>query len=231
MVNLRFLCASYRSLYLLSSIKMLSLCHLLFVVTPKIIPTCVLNEKSFRMQSYKTHIFQNAYIFSSKLVLRIITGLNLTHLIHSVCTKMSLMKTINIQSAPNGIGLILAARIKGHMKTRFVPKLNALCVSSFSNRILDCGYIRCRSSLGLVGVKVGTILWRIVIDTLFKKDDFFRVTMLFLWEAWGKVIVPCVGTQGLISRSFWLNPRTIPAAFSSAFHPRAPLPWGKSPSI
>ena len=158
MVNLRFVCASYRSLYLLSSLKMLSLCHLLFLVTPKIIPTCVVNEKSFRMQSYKTHIFQNAYIFSSKLVLRIMEGLNLTHLIHSVCTKMSLMKTINIQSAPNGIGLILAARIKGHMKTRFVPKLNALCVSSFSNRILDCGYIRCRSSLGLVGVKVGTIL-------------------------------------------------------------------------
>ena len=43
-------------------------------------------------------------------------GLNLTHLIHSVCTKMSLIQTINIQSAPNGIGLILAARIKGHMK-------------------------------------------------------------------------------------------------------------------
>ena len=153
MVNLRFVCASYRSLYLLSSIKMLSLCHLLFLVTPKIIPTCVVNEKSFRMQSYKTHIFQNAYIFSSKLVLRIMEGLNLTHLLHSVCT-------INLGKAatPKGIGLILAARMKGHMKTRFVPKLNALCVSSFSNIILDCGYIRCRSSLGQVGVKVGTIL-------------------------------------------------------------------------
>ena len=151
MVNLRFVCASYRSLYLLSSLKMLSLCHLLFLVTPKIIPTCVQNSLS--MQSYKTHIFQNAYIFSSKLVLRIMEGLNLTHLLHSVCT-------INLGKAatPKGIGLILAARMKGHMKTRFVPKLNALCVSSFSNIILDCGYIRCRSSLGQVGVKVGTIL-------------------------------------------------------------------------
>ena len=75
---------------------------------------------------------------------------NLTHLIHNTCTK------IDIQCAPNGIGLILAGRIKGgHMKTRF----NALCVSSFSNRILDIGYISSVSSLGLVGVKVGLKMW------------------------------------------------------------------------
>ena len=56
-----------------------------------------------------------------------------------------------------GLGLIFNGRIKGHMKTRFVPKIKALCVSSFSNRILDIGYISSVSSLGLVGVKVGTI--------------------------------------------------------------------------
>ena len=57
-----------------------------------------------------------------------------------------------------GLGLIFNGRIKGHMKTRFVPKIKALCVSSFSNRILDIGYISSVSSLGLVGVKVGFII-------------------------------------------------------------------------
>ena len=57
-----------------------------------------------------------------------------------------------------GIGLIFNGRIKGHITTRFVLAMNALCVSSFSNRILDIGYISSHSSLGLVGVKVGTII-------------------------------------------------------------------------
>ena len=74
-------------------------------------------------------------------------GLNVTHLSVLVCSKI--------------LGLIfkgIDGRIKGHMKTRFVPKIKALCVSSFSNRILDIGYISSVSSLGLVGVKVGFII-------------------------------------------------------------------------
>ena len=59
---------------------------------------------------------------------------------------------------PNGIGLILAGRMKGHMKTRFVPKMNALSLRSFTHRIIDIGIISSVSSLGLVGVKVGTII-------------------------------------------------------------------------
>ncbi len=142
-LTLRFVVASYSSLYLLSSIKMLSLCHLVFLVTPKILPTCVVPGKSYLMESYKTHIFQNAYIFSSKIVRILRQGLNLTHLIHFV----------------SNIGLILAARMKGHMKTRFVANLHALCVSCFRDRILDRATISCRSSLGIVGVKLVLNLW------------------------------------------------------------------------
>ena len=47
--------------------------------------------------------------------------------------------------------------MKGDMKTRFVPKMNALSVSSFTHYILDIGIISSASSLGLVGVKVGII--------------------------------------------------------------------------
>ena len=59
---------------------------------------------------------------------------------------------------PNAVGIILAGRIKGWMKTRFVPKMNALCVSWLANRILDIGYISSVASSGLVGVKVATII-------------------------------------------------------------------------
>ena len=157
---LTFLCGSYRSLYLLSSLSLLRLCDVLFLVTAFIIASPVQLEKSYLMGCYKTHIFQNAYIFSSKLVCGIIWGLNLTQ--HQcVLSEYHLRFLISfdfILSAYSGIGLILAGRIKGHMKTRLVPKMNALCVTSFSNRILDVGYISSLASLGLVGVKVGTII-------------------------------------------------------------------------
>jgi ribosomal protein S3 len=65
--------------------------------------------------------------------------------------------SFDIECAPNGIGLIIGGRIKGHMKTRFVPKMNALSLSSFTNTILDIGIVSSATTLGIVGVKVGTI--------------------------------------------------------------------------
>ena len=155
---LTFLCASYRSLYLLSSLKAVRLCDVLFLVTAKIIPTCVQLEKSYLLQCYKTHIFRNAYIFSSLLATRIMQGLNVTHLLSVLVCKIEKTQDICVINIV-GLGLIFNGRIKGHMKTRFVPKIKALCVSSFSNRILDIGYISSVTSLGLLGVKVGTMLW------------------------------------------------------------------------
>ena len=76
-------------------------------------------------------------------------GFNLTHMKTLVCYQMR--SFIKIE----GIALILAGRIKGINKTRI--KVNALCVSEFTNRILDYGYISTVSSLGSIGIKVGTI--------------------------------------------------------------------------
>ena len=155
---LTFLCASYRSLYLLSSLSLVRLCDVLFLVTANIIPTCYSISKSYLLQCYKTHIFQNAYIFSSKLATRISQGLNVTHLSVLVLCKLNSGSLVRDMYLLEGIGLIFNGRIKGHITTRFVLAMNALCVSSFSNRILDIGYISSHSSLGLVGVKVGTII-------------------------------------------------------------------------
>lgn len=161
-VIIRFLCASYRSLYLLSSLSLVRLCDVLFLVTSKIIPTSF--HKSYLLQSYCTHHFQNPYIFSSKLAGLIIQGLNLTHLVLICSSKMRLVISFDIECAiecapylMNGIGLIFGGAIKT-LKTRFLPKMNALSLSSFTNTILDIGIISSVSSLGLVGVKLGTIL-------------------------------------------------------------------------
>ena len=104
--------------------------------------------KSYLLQCYKTHIWQNAYIFASKLATSIHQGLNVTHLSVLVCCNI-----LHQYQAPFGIGLIYNGRIKGgHLSQRFV--MNALCVSSFWNRILDIGYITSLTSLGSVAVKV-----------------------------------------------------------------------------
>lgn len=143
--------ATPRSLYLYSSFQLLRLTGALFTGFTTIIPTCVQLDLSYFLQSYKTHIFLNAYIFSEKLASTIYQGFNVPHLLHLFITK------IKYHHAPNNaIAVKIAGWIKGHMKTR---KMNALCLPSFSSRILDLGYISSACCLGLLGVKVGTILW------------------------------------------------------------------------
>jgi hypothetical protein len=90
-------------------------------------------------------------IFSEKLASTIYQGFNVPHLLHLFITK------IKYHHAPNNaIAVKIAGWIKGHIQTR---KMNALCLPSFSSRILDLGYISSACCLGLLGVKVGTILW------------------------------------------------------------------------
>jgi hypothetical protein len=146
--------ATPRSLYLYSSFQLLRLTGAL-LNDISIIPTCVQLDLSYFLQSYKTHIFRNAYIFSSKLASTIYQGFNVPHLIHLFITK------IKYHHAPNNaIAVKIAGWIKGHMKTRCAKMnaMNALCLPSFSSRILDLGYISSACCLGLIGVKVGTIL-------------------------------------------------------------------------
>jgi len=142
--------ATPRSLYLYSSFQLLRLTGALLLNGAAIIPTCVQLDLSYFLQSYKTHIFRNADIFSSKLASTISLGFNVPHLIHLFITK------IKYHHAPNNaIAVKIAGWIKGHMKTR---KMNALCLPSFSSRILDLGYISSACCLGLIGVKVGTMI-------------------------------------------------------------------------
>ena len=137
----------------------MSLCDLLFLLKPKYLPYSLGLEKSYLLQSYLAHIFTNAYIFSSKFQEGLGEGLNLRLLIDLVCRKMRLLLiSMAIQDAPNAVALILGGRIKGHIRNRSVREMIALCVSSLSYRILDIGYKRSHSSLGLLGLKVASII-------------------------------------------------------------------------
>ena len=69
-----------------------------------------------------------------------------------------LLISMAIQDAPNAVALILGGRIKGHIRVRSVREMIALCVRSITYRILDIGYKTSHSSLGLVGLKVASIM-------------------------------------------------------------------------
>ena len=100
------------------------------------------------MGYFSENHFQNPNIFSSKLASTIYKGFNVTHLLHLFITK------IKYHHAPNNaIAVSITGRLKGELSTQ-----KNLCLPSFSSRILDFGYISSVSGLGLIGVKVGTIL-------------------------------------------------------------------------
>jgi len=100
-----------------------------------------------------TSFSKSLYLFikiSSKNYLRIKSYTPYFHCASQSTTIIRyLLDEFSIECAPNGIGLIVAGRIKGHMKTRFV---NALSLRSFTNRIIDIGIISSVSTLGLVAI-------------------------------------------------------------------------------
>ena len=158
---LKFLCARTRSLYLYSSTMLVLLFGGLFLLTSSLKTLLGSLEKSYFLQSYKTDIFSNAYIFSAKLALAISFGLNVSMLIHLMGTKLLMLihsdslKLVNVLVSTS---FYLAGRIKGHMKTRFVPKLTLFPKLLLFDRILDLGYISSGSKIGLFGLLVGTFL-------------------------------------------------------------------------
>ena len=140
--NLTFLCVCYRSLYLLSSLSLVRLCDVLFLVTANIITLC--RSKSLRLQCYKTHIFQNAFIFSSKLATRISQGLNVTHLSNVVLCKIFLISQDKyLLNEPVGIGLIFNGRIKGAISVFWILVLK--WVQLFSSWTFMCHWALIRS--------------------------------------------------------------------------------------
>lgn len=153
-INLRFVCATYRSLYLLSSQSYVTLCDVLFLVTQNTCPSILHAASSYLLQCYKTLIFANALVCTLVVSVAIHKGLNVTHLIHLVCSSHKRFH-LKINS---GLVVQINAILFHGQKT----KMAALCVTSFSlyrlARILDYGYINLVARLGSIGVKVVVLI-------------------------------------------------------------------------
>ena len=151
-INLRFVCATYRSLYLFSSQSYMTLSDQLFLQSQETSPSSLVLLKSYLLQSYKTLIFANAVLTTLVLSVGIHKGLNVTHLIHLVSTNKRFHEMIN-----SGLVVQINA-IQFHAQT----KMAALCLTSFSlyrlARILDLGYINLLATLGSIGVKVVVLI-------------------------------------------------------------------------
>ena len=121
-----FVCVTVCSLYIISSLNLVSLCVILFLVPSFIIPVCNLN---WMLQSSLTDLFLNAYILSSKLAAGIMQGLNVIHLIHLANAKMRYF-IVNRCMLLAGCSVIINGRIisGNNMKT----KMNGLCVSTLN---------------------------------------------------------------------------------------------------
>jgi hypothetical protein len=148
-VNLIFVCASYGSLYLLSSQSYVTLCGLLFLVSQSACPSSLALLKSYGFQCYKTLIFANASLCALLVSVAIHKGFNVTYIIHLVCTNKRFHLSTN-----SGLVVQINAMPASDAQT----KMAALCLSSFSlyrlARILDLGYIHLLATLGSIGVKV-----------------------------------------------------------------------------
>ena len=97
----------------------------------------------------------NSYMLSSKVGKSIYMGLNVSWLFVLVLSSLDL-SCFNIGA--DGVGVYMMGRISGDMMIRCVGLSNGLCVSLCGNRILDLGYMSLCCDIGVVGVKVGTIL-------------------------------------------------------------------------
>jgi hypothetical protein len=146
--HLSFLCASTASFILYSSLCLVHISHTFFSIQTFHI---AIHATSLLFSITNSSMIRSAYIFATSFVASILAGSSISQLISI------LQSNVRCKYLIFGIGLTITGRVISHMKTRQMSGLDALCVSSFSNTILDCGYISFISSVGLVGLKVSII--------------------------------------------------------------------------
>ena len=144
--------ARIRSLWVYSSWVFVNLIAVLFCIPSHIIQfNAHLYSPVLSVQLAHSGVFQSAYPCSSKLAASFGIGMNVTLLILVFGIHINLY---TIQSGLACMALSLSGRIQGHLKTRSMASMDALCVRWLSNCIVDLGSCSYFSSLGLVGIKV-----------------------------------------------------------------------------
>ena len=112
------------------------------------LPNIHKSSPHFFVQGVCSSHSKSAYILSSHMLAQIAFGASVTQQLSIISSNTSIKYLIH------GIALLITGRIVSQIQTKEISGLDALCVSSFCNIILDCGYISFISSVGLVGVKV-----------------------------------------------------------------------------
>ncbi len=142
-MNLTFSCATYRSLYLLSSESDLTLLYVLFQLSDKTSPSSHLLPKSYLFECLHPPIFANAHLISKVVSVVVQQGLNVTAVIDLFSTNKMLFSNIN----PTLMSALL-----------YQTKHHALCLTSLGCYrlaiILDLANINLLATLGSIGVKV-----------------------------------------------------------------------------
>ena len=149
-MNLSFSCATYRSLYLLSSESDLTLLYVLFQLSDKTSPSSQLLPKSYLFECLHPPIFANAFLISKVVSVVYQEGLNVTAVIDLFSTNKRLdqpMNSLLLQINPTLMSALL-----------YQTKHHALCLTSFTLYrlaiILDLANINLLATLGSIGVKV-----------------------------------------------------------------------------
>jgi hypothetical protein len=151
MVNLRFICASYRSLYLKSSLSLLEIDYLKYFygyLSRFPANLCSIRIFIFIAILQDTYLSKCEYLFIKIRITYSARIKSYTRFSFSVMQDSIPIEWLHACSILFAQCIrFWSGRIKGWSKTRFVPKMNALCVSWLANRILDIGYIASENSI------------------------------------------------------------------------------------
>ena len=149
-MNLTFSCATYRSLYLLSSESDLTLLYVLFQLSDKTSPSSQLLPKSYLFECLHPPIFANAHLISKVVSVVVQQGLNVTAVIDLFSTNKTFdqpMNSLLLEINPTLMSALL-----------YQTKHHALCLTSLGCYrlaiILDLANINLLATLGSIGVKV-----------------------------------------------------------------------------
>lgn len=151
--NLAFVCATYRSLYLLSCVAFVTLCDVLFFTSALWKASSLVRRgKSYVLQLKKTLIFANAVNCTELILLVLHQGLNvrwLIHLVNDIYRNGSRLEGLVVK-----INAILNSSFAIHY---------LLCLRSFTlyrlPRICHYRYMNLVSTLGSIGVACVVVCW------------------------------------------------------------------------
>jgi hypothetical protein len=146
---LQLICASFSSLCIHSSLGLLNLCHLSFLLSSFALPVSL---NRYTINIYKSNIYKNAQLYSSSSAHSFHLGLNLTHAFSQLQDNVASLAGLHTFATHlySGINLHTTGRLQGSDQS----KQSSFLQGSFNNRILDISHTCVISAHGSLGVIV-----------------------------------------------------------------------------